>query len=70
MALLHIQQDVPFGIEVHTAHRNFVFRAADRPQQMLWINAIRTRIELSSENDLIRMAELMICDEELARARR
>jgi hypothetical protein len=36
----------------------------------LWIDAIRTRIEVCTENDLVRMAELMIGDEEQARAKR
>ncbi len=61
---------VQFGIEMHTAHRVFLFRAADRTQQLDWIRALQIRIALSSENDLIAMAELMICDEERARARR
>jgi hypothetical protein len=63
-------QKVQHGIEVHTAQRVFVFRAADRQQQMSWISAIQDRIELSSESDLICMAELMICDEEEAKAKR
>jgi hypothetical protein len=58
------------AFEVQTAHRVFVFRASDRQQQQAWVKAIRARMELSSENDLIRMAELMICDEEMARAKR
>lgn len=64
------QQKVQYGIEVHTAHRVFLFRAADRAQQLGWIRAIQARIQLASENDLISVAELMICDEEQARARR
>lgn len=59
-----------YGIEVHTAHRVFLFRAADRVQQVGWIRAIHARIQLASENDLLSMAELMISDEEQARARR
>jgi len=37
---------------------------------MSLINFIKRRIDLASENDLICMAELMICDEEQARAKR
>lgn len=59
-----------YGIEVHTAHRVFLFRATDRAQQLGWIRAIQARIQLASENDLISVAELMISDAEQARARR
>jgi len=61
---------VPFGIELHTAHGVQVFRAAERREQAGWVDAIRSRVVLSEENEWMAMAELVVGEEERARGRR
>jgi hypothetical protein len=50
-----------------TAH---IFRAASKPLQLKWIQALSERIVQSYENSLLENAELIVADECLARNRR
>ena len=61
----------PFAFEVVSGKGiSHVFRAANKPMQTRWIEALSSRIVQSFENSLIDHAELIVADECLARNRR
>jgi hypothetical protein len=60
----------PYCFEIHTSQRVYQLCASNRQDMHTWIKAIQRQIELSSDNDYIHAAELLICDEERAGSRR
>lgn len=58
-----------YCFEVQTAHRVYQLRAKTLDEMQGWTQALRRHIALSSENDLIRLAEMLIADEEFSRSR-
>lgn len=62
----------PHAFLVQNPHRNTgtQFRADSRSTQQGWIHDINKVCALTSENELIQLAEIIICDEESTRAAR
>ena len=58
------------AIELQTTDRVWRFQAASRDEQKRWIKALRESAQHASDNDLIRIADHIICDEESAQCRR
>jgi hypothetical protein len=58
--------DYPNAIIITTMSDTHYFRATSPLEQHSWINDISQRARLSSDNDVIKMAEMIINDEELA----
>lgn len=64
------QECVPFGLELHTAHRSFVFRAYTREDQGKWLQWLRRVTEVNTTNEYIALAEHMVQDGARAAHRR
>jgi hypothetical protein len=63
-------RNIPFGFEVHTPRKCYVFRCADKTEQSTWLRTMARRIEVSSENNFIELAEIIVTEEETSRANR
>ena len=58
------------AIELQTTDRVWRFQAASRDEQKRWIKALRESAQHAEDNDYIRIADHIICDEESAQCRR
>jgi hypothetical protein len=58
------------AFEVQASQRSVTLRALSRVQQMQWLHALAAVVQLATENDLLRVAEHIIGDEEHARCTR
>jgi len=59
-----------FRLEINTAHASYKLSTNTEEDQKKWYNILKERIELATENDLMRLAEFMIGDSERSRSRR
>lgn len=62
--------NITHGIEVCTPRKAHIFMAESKSEQQSWIRAMEKRIEISSENNFIELAELIVNEEETARSNR
>ncbi|GMH60340.1 hypothetical protein TL16_g03025 [Triparma laevis f. inornata] len=62
--------NIPHGIEVCTPRKAHIFMAESKSEQQSWIRVMEKRIEISSENNFIELAELIVNEEETARSNR
>jgi hypothetical protein len=67
---LHTLQVAAHAFEVQASQRSVTLRALSRVQQMQWLHALAAAVQLATENDLLRVAEHIIGDEEHARCTR
>ena len=58
------------AIELQTTDRVWHFQAPSRDEQKRWIKILKEHAQHASDNDLIRIADHIICDEESAQCRR
>lgn len=69
---LHPSTGIAHGFQVQNSHRYTAaqFRADSRSTQQGWIQDTNKVCALTSENELIQLAEIIICDEESTRSAR
>ena len=59
-----------YGFELQTPERVWRFAAASREEQSSWVRLLNDHARYASDNDLIRIADHIICDEQRAHYRR
>eukprot|EP01041_Mallomonas_annulata_P006308 gene6308-12766_t len=60
----------PYGFVVHGMSKSHYFRASSDSEQQLWLAELRQRTASAVANNVLVMAEMIICDEENALASR